>query len=265
MRPASPERGVTCPYGKEGSAWATGEHGGIDYGCPTGDPVYSMWGGIVTSASWGSAYGTQLVIDHDKLPDGSPGLWAVYAHLSGKSVSPGERVEAGQRIGTSGASGNVSGPHLHVEVQRAAHWQQGNYVDPQPWIEAGDVSYDYFYSGKPSGTLIVGQDYEYLDIDEWDPPESGLEHVMAYLNCSGFAFDGGQPGRIRVCFERNTEDSDRFGYQDFVVVPGIPELLITHATFEKGDGTRTWTMIKCMDGLRSMTVGTRYMKRSLIA
>lgn len=267
MRPADPSRGVTCPYGYEGSAWATGEHGGIDYGCPKGDPVYAMWGGTVTGHSWGSAYGTQLVIDHDKLPNGDPGLWAVYAHLTGVYVGAGDRVEAGQQIGTSGATGNASGPHLHVEVQRAEYWQQGNYVNPQPWIDAGaDMggTYDYDYTGKPEGTLSVGRDYKYLDIDEWDPPKAGLELVMTYLNCSGFVFDSERPGRIRVCFERNTEDSDRFGYQDYTVVPGVPELLITHATFEQGDGTRTWVMMRCMDGLASMKVGTRYAKRAVV-
>lgn len=143
MYPARADRPVTTPYGKKGSAWATGEHGGIDYGCPTGDPVYAMWGGTVTSKSWGSAYGTHVVIDHDHLPDGSPGLWAVYAHLSSRSVSSGQRVEAGQQIGKSGATGNVTGPHLHVEVQRDSSWQQGNYVNPQPWVDAGGASVEH--------------------------------------------------------------------------------------------------------------------------
>jgi hypothetical protein len=125
--------------------------------------------------------------------------------------------------------------------------------------------YDYNYSGKPDGPLQVTQSYKTLDIDEWDPPRKGLEFVMTYLNCSQFVFEGNKPGRIRVVFERDPNNSDRFGYQDFVVVPGIPELLITHATFEQGDGTKTWTKIKCMDGLKSMKVGTRYMKRAVIS
>ena len=156
MRPAQTSRPVTCPYGKKGSSWATGEHGGIDYGTPTGDPVYAMWGGTVTAASWGSAYGTQLVIDHDTLPDGSPGLWAVYAHLSSKQASAGARVQAGQLIGYSGATGNVSGPHLHVEVQKAATWRQGYYTNPQKWIDAQEVTVDHgpVYLSK----LAYGQD-----------------------------------------------------------------------------------------------------------
>jgi murein DD-endopeptidase MepM/ murein hydrolase activator NlpD len=134
MKPSS--RPITCPFGRKGSAWATGQHGGVDFGCPVGDTVRAMWGGVVTSASWGPAYGTHIVIDHDRLPDGSPGLWAVYAHLSRKSVLPGDRVEAGDPIGKSGDTGNVSGPHLHVEIQSGPNWRSGHYVNPAPWLAA---------------------------------------------------------------------------------------------------------------------------------
>lgn len=265
-----PGYSITTPYGKEGSAWGCGWHDGADWASPAGTDVVAMWGGTVVEAayptSFGSAFGRAVVIDHDKLPDGSPGYWALYAHLSAENVSVGQRVEAGQKIGDVGTTGNSSGNHLHAGVYKQPSWCSGCGINPQPWIEAGDegMGYDYGYSGKPSGTLHVGRDYVYLDIDEWDPPAKGLEHVMTYLNCSAFKFDGDRPGRIRVCFERNTEDSDRFGYQDYVVVPGIPELLITHATYEQGDGTRTWTQIKCLDGLQSMDVGTRYMKRAVV-
>lgn len=275
MRPAQSSRPVTCPYGRKGSAWATGEHGGIDYGTPVGDPAYAMWGGTVIGyrrggsnygQTWGGAYGDHVVIDHDKLPDGSPGLWAVYAHLSEVAVSLNQRVTAGQQLGRSGATGNVSGPHLHVEVQKAATWRQGNYTNPQKWIDAqgGPVSnnYDYNYSGKPSGTLTVGQDYKRLDTKVWDPPRAGLEHVLVYLNCSGFVFDGGRPGRIRI--RLNRLDGDYTAYQDYTVVPGQTELLITHTYFEQGDGTTTAVDLKCLDGLRTMTVGTRYVKRAVV-
>lgn len=270
---------MTCPYGQKGSAWATGQHGGIDYGCPVGDPVTAMWGGKVIGyrkgsstygTTWGGAYGSHVVIDHDTLPDGSPGLWAVYAHLSEVAVSLNQRVTAGQQLGRSGATGNVSGPHLHVEVQKAASWRQGNYTNPQKWIDAqptgGDGMVAYNYSGKPSGTLTVGRDYKRLDVQNWDPPNSSsgdLEHVLVYLNCSGFVFDGNAPGRIRI--RLNRLDGDYTGYQDFLVAPGVPELLITHTYFEKGDGTSTAVDLKCLDGLRSMTVGTRYVKRATVS
>lgn len=266
MRPADPSRGVTCPYGKEGSAWATGEHGGIDYGCPTGDPVYAMWAGTVTSNTWGSAYGTQLVIDHDHLPSGDPGLWAVYAHLSSKKVSSGQRVNAGQLIGYSGATGNVSGPHLHVEVQRAAHWKQGNYVDPAPWVNAqtggSDVAEVWTnYSGKPGGTLKVNADdgYVRLDADTADPPFSGLEHHMLYVHCDLEWDSGTTLGDIRVKYER--EGGDATGYQDYTVRRGREDFLITAMHWEAGEsGIGGQWMINVGGGITRATITTRYQK-----
>ena len=137
MWPTSDHIGITTPYGKPGSWWATGEHGGADFGCPTGSPVYAMWSGQVLSPTWGSAYGTQCVIRHDPLPDGTPSRCAVYAHLLTTSVDVGQRVTAGQHIGTSDNTGNSSGAHLHVEVQPGPGWQSGTYIDPQPWLDAG--------------------------------------------------------------------------------------------------------------------------------
>ena len=124
------------------------------------------------------------------------------------------------------------------------------------------MSYEYWYSGKPSGVLHIGREYKNMDVDEWDPPGSGLEGVLTYANCSSLVFDGGQPGRIRVRLDRG--DGDFTGYQDYTVTPGVPELLITHTYFEKGDGTRTWVGFKALDGLVSFDIGTRYMKRWLL-
>lgn len=263
MKPA--DRDITTPYGKKGSAWATGEHGGADYGCPTGDPVYAMWGGTITGASWGSAYGTQLVIDHDHLPDGSPGLWAVYAHLKSKVRTSG-RVEAGELIGYSGATGNVSGPHLHVEVQRAANWQQGNYTNPQPWIDAGgsmDV-YNYVYSGKSEDTKELPlNEYTWVTKDTDDPSASGLEFKLIYLNVKlRWAREGF--GNIRVKFIR--EGGDDTAYQDYLVHSSQPDFLITHMHMEageKGIGGK-WHIKITGDALASAAVDTRFNKYATI-
>jgi hypothetical protein len=127
---------ITTAYGVAGN-WSGGRHGGADFGSPgiNGATVVAPWGGTVTGANWGSAYGNHVVIDFDRLPDGSPGLWGVLAHMSRVDKRSG-RVEAGQRIGAVGSSGNATGPHLHFEVQRAAGWRSGNHVNPQSWIDA---------------------------------------------------------------------------------------------------------------------------------
>lgn len=267
---------ISTAYGKRGSYWSCNEnssgqgvHTGADFAAPLGTPLYATIGGQVRWRSYGSAFGShQFAISPDPgQPFGSGEVF--YAHAR-KRVADGTWVKPGDWVGEVGDEGNVTGAHLHYEYHPNTKnvWSCSVHADPAPTLEEGTTMaqdiYDYEYSGKPSGTLQVGTSFVNLDIDEWDPPKAGLELVMTYLNCSGFVFTGGTPGRIRVCFERDPNNSDRFGYQDYVVQPGIPELLITHLTFESGDGTRTWTQVKCMDGLKSMTVGTRYMKRAVV-
>jgi hypothetical protein len=269
VKPAS--RNITTPYGAKGSAWATGEHGGVDYGCPTGDPVHAMWAGTITGTSWGSAYGTQLVIDHDPLPNGDPGLWAVYAHLQSKVRSSG-RVEAGELIAHSGATGNVSGPHLHVEVQRAASWKQGNYVDPQPWIDAGGTvssggNYDYNYLGKPGGTFTVTRSYKDLDDSEWSPPRTGWEHTQVYLNVKPHFKAGKTHGAIRVRVMRENDDST--GHDTLPIdiddLDADGRLMLRYYYWEAGGaGDSTVVQLMCVGGLESAEIGTRYTKRAVV-
>jgi len=128
--------GVRCCQGGRPHYWSEHIHKGRDFAAPTGRPVYAVWSGTVTGSSWGPAFGTQIVIDTDRLPTGAAGLWVLYAHLSRKHVSAGARVTAGQLIGEVGATGNVTGPHLHLEVRNSPHYS-GRHYDPAPWINAG--------------------------------------------------------------------------------------------------------------------------------
>jgi hypothetical protein len=133
---------VTVPYWERGALWAGGHHRGTDFSAAVGTPVVAPWSGTVTPTKWGPAYGTHVVLDFDRLPDNSPGLWGVLAHLSRLDVKPGERVTAGQVIGKSGATGHVTGPHLHFEIQAAGGaWRPASHTpessrNPQPWIDA---------------------------------------------------------------------------------------------------------------------------------
>lgn len=138
MQPTSGRIGT--PYGARGSYWSGGVHKGVDFVVPTGTTVVAPWSGVVMAVNWGQAFGTHLVIDFDRLPNGSPGLYGGLAHLSQKSVSPGQRIAAGQTVGRSGATGNVTGPHLHFEIQTSMHWVQGGHVNPQPWLDATPAS-----------------------------------------------------------------------------------------------------------------------------
>jgi murein DD-endopeptidase MepM/ murein hydrolase activator NlpD len=138
-----PGKSITTAYWKAGSAWSCGYHDGVDFAAPAGTDVVAAWGGTVVEVgyptSFGSAFGRSIVIDHDKLPDGSPGLWGLYAHLSAENVSEGQRVEAGQKIGDVGTTGNSSGNHLHFGIYAQPHWVSCGGKNPQAWIDAHET------------------------------------------------------------------------------------------------------------------------------
>ncbi|MFD5157291.1 LysM peptidoglycan-binding domain-containing M23 family metallopeptidase [Streptomyces hawaiiensis] len=131
---AAPVDGATVgtPYRMSGSMWSSGYHTGVDFVVPTGTSLKAVGAGTVVSAGWGGAYGNQVVI---KLNDGN---YAQYAHLSQLSVSAGQTVTAGQQIGLSGATGNVTGPHLHFEIRTTPDY--GSDVDPVAFLRSHGVS-----------------------------------------------------------------------------------------------------------------------------
>jgi murein DD-endopeptidase MepM/ murein hydrolase activator NlpD len=111
-RVASPVPGykVTYPYGVKNPRYAAGYHTGDDYAAPTGTKVVAVLDGTIAwSNNNGGAYGRWIGLR------ASNGRDYVYCHLSVRSVSTGTKVVAGQKIGEVGATGNVTGPHLHFE------------------------------------------------------------------------------------------------------------------------------------------------------
>jgi murein DD-endopeptidase MepM/ murein hydrolase activator NlpD len=123
---------ITEPYGVAGSRWASGHHTGVDFAASTGTSVRSVGAGSVIKAGYGGAYGNDVIV---RLADGK---YALFAHLSSIEVSVGETVTAGQQIGLSGATGNVTGPHLHFEIRTTPFY--GSDVDPVAYLRAHGVS-----------------------------------------------------------------------------------------------------------------------------
>lgn len=99
-------------------------HLGLDINGGMGDPVYAAQGGTVIRASWFDTYGNCIDIQHPS------GLVTRYAHLSAYHVSVGDTVSQGQIIADIGATGNVTGPHLHFETI-----VNGSTVDPMSYFE----------------------------------------------------------------------------------------------------------------------------------
>ncbi|HEY5835106.1 transglycosylase family protein [Streptomyces sp.] len=123
---------IGTPYHRSGSSWASGYHTGVDFLVPTGTAVHSVADGTVVTTGWGGSYGYQIVVRH------SDGHYSQYGHLSQISVKAGQRVNGGQRIGRSGATGNTTGPHLHFEMRTGSEY--GDDIDPLRFLRARGVS-----------------------------------------------------------------------------------------------------------------------------
>jgi murein DD-endopeptidase MepM/ murein hydrolase activator NlpD len=115
---------ITTPYGKVGKHWSSGKHTGVDFAVPVGTPILAVADGKIENASWGKAYGKQIVQKVD-------GGWVIYAHLNALRVKPGRKVKKGQIIGESGSTGNSTGPHLHFELRDKIRWTGGKALDPK--------------------------------------------------------------------------------------------------------------------------------------
>ena len=87
-----------------------GFHGGTDFRAATGTKIKSVAAGRVCLVSHFYLTGGIIIIDH------GAGLFSSYCHLSKKLVKVGDLVKRGQVIALSGASGRVTGPHLHFEM-----------------------------------------------------------------------------------------------------------------------------------------------------
>lgn len=110
---------LTARFGQSSYLWST-VHTGLDFAAPTGTRIGAVAAGTVTSASYDGSYGNRVVVTHT---DGTE-TW--YAHMNTITVSEGQTLAAGDQVGTVGSTGNVTGPHLHLEVRPGG----GGPVDP---------------------------------------------------------------------------------------------------------------------------------------
>ena len=102
------DKGVkSSPYGWR---WER-PHGGIDFALSVGEPIYSVFDGVVRVAQVNGGYGNMILVRHYN------NLETLYAHLSKMIVKVGQEVKAGDIIGYSGNTGFSTGPHLHFECR----------------------------------------------------------------------------------------------------------------------------------------------------
>lgn len=142
------DRGVTSVFGKQRIYNGTPKsfHSGLDLRASTGTPVLAVADGVValTQHAWFS--GNTVYIDH------GAGLVTTYMHLSRIDVTAGQKVNAGSRIGLAGATGRVTGPHLHLGVAIGGKW-----MDPAPLLNPKNlpIQTKKYYDLSQKGTVIA--------------------------------------------------------------------------------------------------------------
>lgn len=152
------------------SQYFGGVHMGIDIAASTGTPVVAAASGVVTCANPSNSFhyvsrknkyycdygcgttdkaGIHIEIKYDN------GLRSEYAHMNSATVTKGSRVYAGQVIGSVGATGNASGPHLHFSVAKATGatvWNGSQtFLNPMNYLSGASSS-----SSSSSNTSSVG-------------------------------------------------------------------------------------------------------------
>ena len=95
-------------------------HYGTDFAAWTGTEILAFADGTVSFVGWDAGFGNYVIIQH------SDGWQTLYAHCSAVYVASGQSVSAGECIGLVGATGNVTGPHLHLELTNS-----GVYYNPE--------------------------------------------------------------------------------------------------------------------------------------
>jgi murein DD-endopeptidase MepM/ murein hydrolase activator NlpD len=119
-----PVRGIiTSPFGARRGG---GLHVGLDIAAPEGTPIFAPADGVVVEAGPAAGYGNVIILDH------GGGFTTRYGHMSRIKVKKGDRVDAGDVIGSVGHVGWATGNHLHYEVRL-----NGVPLDPARYIPKG--------------------------------------------------------------------------------------------------------------------------------
>lgn len=118
------------PVGKDGRIVISGfgprgkgVHHGLDIKAPKNSAVIAVASGTVTYSDTERGYGKVVKIDHGN------GYATTYAHLQENPVKVGQKIKQGQQIGSVGATGNATTPHVHFEIH-----QNGKPIDPTPFL-----------------------------------------------------------------------------------------------------------------------------------
>lgn len=176
---------ISSQHGEPTGMGHFGKHIGIDWACATGTPVYAPASGKVVGAYTGNAsLGNYLEID-------MLGLTWRFAHFNSLNVRSGQNINEGDLLGYSGATGLVTGPHLHVDCRvQGTVWNASfnNYRNPidiinaansgwkvgdQAWLRA--TSWRIY---KPGVVPVVGNEFQKIRPNDYKEGPNGQIGVI---------------------------------------------------------------------------------------
>ena len=157
----------------------TGSHQGIDYPVPKGTPIGTPAPGVVVTAKKDDINGNYVVVKH---PNGQS---TSYSHLDGIGVKPGQSVNAGDVLGTSGNTGRVRGKNGGYHLHLGARDEKNNRIDPRGILKDPSVL----------GTAPARESAVAAGIDSAAAPAAALKNEP-------MAPPKGAPSRFRPMFEQ---------------------------------------------------------------
>jgi septal ring factor EnvC (AmiA/AmiB activator) len=95
----------------------------VDFAVERGEPVYAVASGTVRFAGWFAGYGRMVILDH------GDGYFTVSGHLEEIEPEIGDVLAVGDRVGSAGETGSLTGPRLYFEIRRGAEA-----LDPADWL-----------------------------------------------------------------------------------------------------------------------------------
>lgn len=157
-------------YKQPGSSWSAGYHTGQDYNC-SNDTLVAPASGTIQRSRWDNSYGNYIVIATN---DG----WVILmAHMASTPlVKEGQKVTAGQRVGTMGSTGNVTGKHLHLEIESSSTWAYNkNLQDPRQYIDLDN------YGGSSTGGSDIYQNgsIKRICLQHLEPPATHRAAIIS--------------------------------------------------------------------------------------